>query len=384
MQSIQLSNLERQKPVSLGLKGELLNVADIERGEQALLIDELDLAQKKELAMARIQMDPEHEVVVGLVKYSKSDIINAIKSETDIGIELIHAEMWVIQDLLDNLKGKPKFFQAGLPDPNVTISKKHIQATAIPEALFSLSEDAQLKSNAEYKVKNVMPAFEDTGFYAKLLTKENLNRQTFQSICVHPEVIYVSGLGHGDPDRYYGEDPEAQPLWQVGKYEKLEVTNKIIHLRACFTADELGPHLVSDGAKAFLGYNNHVYFYSRPVIYPQPPLLHDLPSLCDSMIDLSLAFGCTCETAVHCANITYDLCIDYARAREDYAAELKYLYANLKCFRSPNSGSEWGNKKASLITDSDDKEVTAKLKPKDKDNEVERIDLRAFVSGLLE
>lgn len=63
-----------------------------------------------------------------------------------------------------------------------------------------------------------------------------------------------SGMGHGDVDEFTGQ--WGWILYDVKDTQKANLTahGTIIHLYSCDCGQQLGPHLVTGGARAFIGY----------------------------------------------------------------------------------------------------------------------------------
>ena len=67
-----------------------------------------------------------------------------------------------------------------------------------------------------------------------------------------PQSDIIIGVGHGDVDVLTGHNEAV--ILKVGKYNPKEVKGKVIKLLSCQTGVALGPDLIKNGAKAFLGY----------------------------------------------------------------------------------------------------------------------------------
>jgi hypothetical protein len=97
---------------------------------------------------------------------------------------------------------------------------------------------------------------------------------------------YLVAVGHGDEDTLMGCDDE--PLLEIGHYQPAEIAGRIIHVLACHTAMMLGPDLVRNGARAFIGYNWFVMVHEEIV---------DEFMECDTAIDQELLGGATVSQA---------------------------------------------------------------------------------------
>ncbi len=360
MNDVKLSDLEQKKPIAVSPDGELLNAGDLERGAESKPLDELSAEQRCALALRRMEMNPDFELRFGRRKYTTQQLVGEIGRGTTLGLELVDAELLFAADLQANLAGLPKKFEVDLPDviePAPAIGDRHLwvpeevrQAMANRVAIFAMLEDAQLRTNTQYKIDHVIPAFTDVGITTHRLPGATLSRDCFANFCKLSDTVYISGLSHGDPDAFWGQDLAKNPLWKVGEYDPAEAANKIIHLRSCYTAAELGIDLVDKGARAFFGYDKHVAFWAPSPLPPWPPDPDriDLLSICDAIIDVSLACGCDCGTTADCTYWAYCYCIDFARSENGLEAQqLSGLLTNLNGFRNPHDGA-WGSPTASL------------------------------------
>jgi hypothetical protein len=100
--------------------------------------------------------------------------------------------------------------------------------------------------------KYVYPYFLQKDYDLLSLFGNDAIREKFSSYCLLPDVVYISGFGHGYDNLFTGQHGEV--LWKVGSYDPREAQGKIIHLMSCLTARRLGPDLVDKGARAYFGY----------------------------------------------------------------------------------------------------------------------------------
>jgi hypothetical protein len=120
-------------------------------------------------------------------------------------------------------------------------------------------------------------------------------------------------------------------ILQVGGYGAAEVKGRALHLLSCETARTLGPDTVTNGAKAFVGYDeNFVFDWTNPNLYWQ----------CDSQFDISMANGKTAEQAIADTVAKYDAAIASVPGTSTAAT----LLSDRNLLRSPVSGAAWGNK----------------------------------------
>ena len=151
-----------------------------------------------------------------------------------------------------------------------------------------------------------------------------------------PAVEFITGSGHGFQNRFTGQ--ARLSIFELGQYQPVEVRNKIIHLLSCQTAGQLGADVVTNGCRAFFGYDVDFLFpLDRPAVFLD----------CDSVIDLRLADGMSAEDAYAAA----------VQAFDDTIATLKkngqaWLAAMLEFNRdhlcSPSVDRKWGDPRARL------------------------------------
>ena len=97
--------------------------------------------------------------------------------------------------------------------------------------------------------------------------------------------IYLfSGMGHGDPDEFCGQ--LGLKVYDKADSVRTNYTTRetIVHLYSCECALGLGPHLISKGAKAFIG-------YTRPVSVPTTQAVVDEFVKVAAVIDESILAG---------------------------------------------------------------------------------------------
>jgi hypothetical protein len=97
---------------------------------------------------------------------------------------------------------------------------------------------------------------------------------------------YLVAVGHGDEDTLTGY--HGVPLLEIGHYQAADVAGRVVHLLACHTAATLGPDLVRNGARAFIGYNWFVMVHEG--------ILDEFLE-CDTAIDEELLGGATISQA---------------------------------------------------------------------------------------
>lgn len=196
--------------------------------------------------------------------------------------------------------------------------------------------DAATKPAADYRAKNVYPEFRDQGFEVVILRGKLARRHFVATEARKPQVVMLTGIGHGLFDLYTGD--QGQAIWRVGQYEREESNGRIAHFLSCQTARDLGPDLVKNGCRAYFGYDvNFVFNLERAEIFFE----------CDSEIDRALAQGATARQAYQRAVDLYNQRIQQADdAGHPYIASLLETDRDHLC--APSVDSRWGDTSARL------------------------------------
>lgn len=117
----------------------------------------------------------------------------------------------------------------------------------MPTAVLMSDFDLPTRSASGFLLRYIAPRVEPVQLYSLLV-----RRLPFQLSAPQSDIII--GVGHGDEDSFTGQN-EALIL-EVGRYNPREIRGKMIKLLSCQTGVTLGPDLVKNGAKAFLGYTD--------------------------------------------------------------------------------------------------------------------------------
>jgi hypothetical protein len=189
----------------------------------------------------------------------------------------------------------------------------------------------------QYREANVYPYIITKGFRVTKLQGPLARRYYVAPEAKKPEVDYITGVGHGAYNIYTGDHGDI--IFQVGNYHPDEAKGKIVHLLSCQTARDLGPDFVTNGAKAYFGYDENF-----TLTMPEKDTFFE----CDSEIDRAFADGLTAAQVYDRVRRLYDQRIADLRAagklRE--AATLEFDRDHLRC---PSSGgSRWGDARAKL------------------------------------
>ena len=149
-------------------------------------------------------------------------------------------------------------------------------------------------------------------------------------------VDLITGSGHGFPERFTGQGRD--PILEIGSYAPVEVSGAIVHLLSCETAKELGADLVSNGCKAFFGYD-------ETFVFPDEAARLFLEA--DSQIDLKLAEGATAEEAYRAAIRVFDRhIVRLLQAGQVFVAAA--LKRNRDHLCAPPKDPKWGDPAAKL------------------------------------
>jgi len=107
--------------------------------------------------------------------------------------------------------------------------------------------DLPTRSASGFLLRYIAPRVEPVHLYALMV-----RRLPFQLSAPQSDIII--GAGHGDKDSFTGQNEAV--ILEVGRYNPREVKGKVIKLLSCQTGVALGPDLIKNGAKAFLGYED--------------------------------------------------------------------------------------------------------------------------------
>jgi hypothetical protein len=117
----------------------------------------------------------------------------------------------------------------------------------VPAAVLMSDFDLPTRSASGFLLRYIAPRLEPVHLYAFMV-----RRLPFQLTAPQSDIII--GVGHGDKTTFTGQSEAV--ILEVGKYNRREIKGKVIKLLSCQTGSVLGPDLVQNGAKAFLGYSD--------------------------------------------------------------------------------------------------------------------------------
>lgn len=135
----------------------------------------------------------------------------------------------------------------------------------MPSTLVLADFDLPTRSASGWLIRWILPRLEPIPLYSLLA-----RRLPFQLSA--PQSDIIMGVGHGAEDAFTGQN-EATIL-EVGKYNPREVKGKVIKLLSCQSGVKLGPDIIANGARCFMGYtDDYVWimdqdFATRPFADP--------------------------------------------------------------------------------------------------------------------
>jgi hypothetical protein len=216
---------------------------------------------------------------------------------------------------------------------------KRTRSVTVNEVALGIDSNYEpvTKAAFEYREKHVYPYLKKKGF-----SVEKCQGTFARRIYVAPKarkamVVYLTGVGHGSYDTYTGH--YYDPIFRVGDYSKQEADGKIAHFLSCQTGRTLGPDFVTNGCKAYFGYDENFVFIMND---------SDIFFECDSEIDKAFADGATAKVVYSRTKKLYEKRIDELKsAGKFYVAST--LATDLDRLRCPSSGgAEWGTESAKL------------------------------------
>lgn len=156
------------------------------------------------------------------------------------------------------------------------------------------SHDIPTRAAYGYRQRNLYPRVA-APHVLRLLRGPLAKRAYLTSAIGEVNPALLLGTGHGDPDTMMGYAWET--LLERGIHDPVEVRGKIVHLLACETAQKLGPQVIAQGARAFLGYDWQVLLQEA---------VFEAFMECDTSIDLALLAGASVREAHRGAVALFD------------------------------------------------------------------------------
>jgi hypothetical protein len=224
------------------------------------------------------------------------------------------------------------------------VKKKSPQKVTTTQNAVVLAIDANFdpvtRSPFEYREANVYPHMEKNGFTIVRRQGERARRADVAPQARKPNVVYLTGVGHGFPDSYTGDN--LNPIFSKGHYSLEECKGKIVHFLSCETAAGLGPNFVENGCRAYFGYSDN---------FTYPPILAEVFFECDSEIDRGFAEGLNADEVFQRVVARFQQHVDRLKASSDSGDQhnAAILEVDLRLLRAPSVSNEYGDKNAKLI-----------------------------------
>lgn len=128
-------------------------------------------------------------------------------------------------------------------------------------ALLLSSFDIPSHSASGFLMRYIAPRVEPFQLYGPLA-----RRPVFSLLA--PSADLIIGTGHGEEDEYTAQNESI--IWKAGEYDPREAQGKVIKLLSCQTGLVLGPDLVKNGARCFMGYDDDMIWIADSSFYGQP------------------------------------------------------------------------------------------------------------------
>lgn len=304
-----------KKPVMISPEGRFITLQQVAKtpslGMVSLFVLEEELQTK--LAIERYALEPDFKLgIINSGIYSRDDIINHITKGTDFGKLATRAEMGYCSHLASTFRvGKLPQWPKLPPKPTRMPPwwkpvKKCIRLRVGNRALFcENTTDGVTTPIANWRITNVHQEFRTRGFTVVPLTGTDDVRANFVPAAKNRLTTYLGGVGHGNYDLYTGHWGDM--ILRVGNYDSAEVKDKGIHFLSCRTGRDLGPDAVTNGASAYLGYDENFHFVWDDSATPVNEFL--LFVRADATFDLQMAAGATAGQAFKATRQAFDAAI---------------------------------------------------------------------------
>jgi len=200
--------------------------------------------------------------------------------------------------------------------------------------------DPVTKAPFEYREANVYPHMEEKGFTIVRRQGAQARRVDVAPQARKANVVYLTGVGHGFPKVYTGDN--LDPIFIKGHLTAEECKGKIVHFLSCETAAELGPNFVANGCRAYFGYSDN---------FTYPPILEQIFFECDSEIDRGFADGLNADEVFQKVKARFQEHIDQLKSTGDSGDlhNASILEVDLRLLRAPSVSEEYGDRNARLV-----------------------------------
>ena len=298
-----------QKPVMISPSGEFLTVKEVTTktsNQRSLALHAFSLhslsdENQKKLTLERYKLEPDFTLgIFDQGNYTKAQLIDEIKKETDLGKLAVQVEMQYCNELIGSVKATklpviPKMPAKVIPVvPDwKQINRCHFYKLKTTVLFAENTTDSVTKPFALYRIAKVHSVFAAKGYNVVVNKGTDDTKINFETVAKKPLTVYVGGIGHGGYGVYTGHAGEH--LLSKGTYDASVVKDKVFHFLSCRTAAQLGPDAVAKGAKCYMGYNeNFTFVWDSP---STPVNEVELFQKCDSAFDLYMASGFTAQQA---------------------------------------------------------------------------------------
>ncbi|MEK7833602.1 MAG: hypothetical protein AAB401_21115 [Acidobacteriota bacterium] len=133
-----------------------------------------------------------------------------------------------------------------------TTSAQTRQTSAVSALAIEANFDPITKAAFKYRRKHIYRYLKKKGVKVVLLCGKEAVRRRVRAEATQANITYIIGVGHGRDRSFRGY--RNQPVFRIGGYAAEEVRGKVVHLLSCFTASNLGMDFLSQGCRAFFGY----------------------------------------------------------------------------------------------------------------------------------
>ena len=302
-----------RKPVTVSSTGAFLTACEIANqptlGSGSLFT--LDADSQLKLALERYSLEPDFRLgIIGAGLFTKGEIIEHLKRQTDLGRMILRAEMGYLNELIAQLPGGIVPDQPSIPErplspfPDWRWRKRCIWLRLTNRVLFCEDTTDPLTTPfANYRIANVHPVFQARGFTLTVLQGADNVRANFAPQAKNVLTVYLGGTGHGYYDHYRGHQDDR--ILEVGHYDPAEVNDKAIHFLSCKTARDLGPNAVASGAECYTGYSEPFIFVWDDGTTPAVNEF-ELFARSDSTFDIEMANGATAQEAYDATYQTFN------------------------------------------------------------------------------
>jgi hypothetical protein len=301
--NLQFKSFAAKKPLMMTPDGTFLTAQQVSDapslGRGSLFTLNKNLQVK--LAVKRYSLEPDFKLgIINLGIFTKRELISEIKRQSEFGQLITNVEMGYCSELVASFRSRripswPKLPRRRIQKwPWWKPIKRCIRLRLRNRALFcENTTDNVTTPIANWRIANVHPTFTNRGFTVVALTGANDVRANFVPAAENRLTNYISGVGHGNYDRYTGHWDNR--ILEVGNYDTTEVRGKAIHFLSCRTGRDLGPDCVANGATAYAGYDENFTFVWDDKSTPVNEFLLFIRS--DATYDLHMAAGSTAGQA---------------------------------------------------------------------------------------